>query len=94
MICLCSCWIQDAVAIQGSLEKPLSVTGNDSKIYIAQNKNKITIDEVSYDDIMKRKSRSSDLIPPYKQRRKHGAQPYLLVIQSGILIIIILLVLR
>ena len=61
--------MQDAVAIQKSLKTPLSLTNNDdSKIYIAQNQ--IKIDELSYDDMQKTISKSSDWMPPYKQRRK------------------------
>ncbi len=69
MICLYSFWTQKAIAIQKSLKTPLSLTNNDdSNIYIAQNQ--IKIDELSYDDMIKGKSDSSDWMPSYKQRRK------------------------
>ena len=68
MICLHYCWIQNTIAVEHSLEEPLSLIDNNSKIYIAQNK--IQIDELSYDDMKKRIDSSSDWMPPYKERRQ------------------------
>lgn len=69
MICLHYCWIQNTTAMEHpSTKASLSLTDNHSKIHLAQNK--IQIDELSYDDVVKSRGSSGTLTPPYKQRRK------------------------